>query len=502
MSRNGESTSPDEDVERGQQVAGHERVQSPTKAENGVYLVTWYSDSDPDNPQNWSPGKKLWIGMILFAYTFAAYTGSSLYAVSEPAIEEIFGVSEVAAAVGLTVYVLGYGIGPMIFSPLSEIPALGRNILYIVTFILFVILCVPMALVNNFAGIIVLRFLLGFFASPCLATAAASYGDMYGATEMPYVIALWGGGATLGPALGPVIGGFAVEKKDWRWSTWELLWLSGPILILMLFFLPETSPDSILLRRTQRLRKRTGRTDLKSESEMRQRNMDPREITFQALIKPWQINALDPAVLFSTFYTGLTYGVYYSFFESFPLVYTETYGFNLGETGLCFLSVLVGLVVAVIVLCAYLYFIAPKRLAKLDPIPPEARIWPGLFATFCIPVGLFLFAFTARKSVYWVVSLLGVAISMCGTFIITQCMFIYLPFTYPRYSGSLFAANGLARSLFAGAAIVFSRPMFLALGVDGGVSLLAGFSVLCVFGIYGIYYFGESLRRRSRFAGD
>lgn len=291
----------------------------------------------------------------------------------------------------------------------------------------------------------------------------------------------------------------------------------------MLFFLPETSPDSILLRRTQRLRKRTGRTDLKSESEMRQRNMDPREITFQALIKPWQINALDPAVLFSTFYTGLTYGVYYSFFESFPLVYTETYGFNLGETGLCFLSVLVGLVVAVIVLCAYLYFIAPKRLAKLDPIPPEARIWPGLFATFCIPVGLFLFgkslvllvllvsfvpnnnpisAFTARKSVYWVVSLLGVAISMCGTFIITQCMFIYLPFTYPRYSGSLFAANGLARSLFAGAAIVFSRPMFLALGVDGGVSLLAGFSVLCVFGIYGIYYFGESLRRRSRFAGD
>lgn len=213
MSRNGESTSPDEDVERGQQVAGHERVQSPTKAENGVYLVTWYSDSDPDNPQNWSPGKKLWIGMILFAYTFAAYTGSSLYAVSEPAIEEIFGVSEVAAAVGLTVYVLGYGIGPMIFSPLSEIPALGRNILYIVTFILFVILCVPMALVNNFAGIIVLRFLLGFFASPCLATAAASYGDMYGATEMPYVIALWGGGATLGPV--------SIQPEPFTISPWR-----------------------------------------------------------------------------------------------------------------------------------------------------------------------------------------------------------------------------------------------------------------------------------------
>ena len=85
-------------------------------------------------------------------------------------------------------------------------------------------------------------------------------------------------------------------------------------------------------------------------------------------------------------------------------------------------------------------------------------------------------------------------------FLVTQCMFIYLPFTYPNYSGSLFAANGFARSLLAGGAILFSRPMFRSLGVSGGVSLLAGFSVLCVFGIFGIYFFGASLRRRSKFA--
>lgn len=95
--------------------------------------------------------------------------------------------------------------------------------------------------------------------------------------------------------------------------------------------------------------------------------------------------------------------------------------------------------------------------------------------------------------------MIGVAISMCGIFIITQCMFIYLPFTYPRYAGSLFAANGMARSLFAGAAVLFSPPMFAALGISGGVSLLAGCSVLCIFGIYGIYIFGATLRKRSKF---
>jgi DHA1 family multidrug resistance protein-like MFS transporter len=92
--------------------------------------------------------------------------------------------------------------------------------------------------------------------------------------------------------------------------------------------------------------------------------------------------------------------------------------------------------------------------------------------------------------------------SMCGVFIITQCMFIYLPFTYPRYSGSLFAANGFARSLFAGGAILFSRPMFNKLQVSGGVTLLASLSVLCTFGMFVLYYYGAALRRRSRFAAS
>lgn len=66
----------------------------------------------------------------------------------------------------------------MLFSPLSEIPIVGRNIPYLITFGLFVILCVPTALVNNFAGLLVLRFLQGFFGSPALATGGASMQDV------------------------------------------------------------------------------------------------------------------------------------------------------------------------------------------------------------------------------------------------------------------------------------------------------------------------------------
>jgi DHA1 family multidrug resistance protein-like MFS transporter len=135
------------------------------------------------------------------------------------------------------------------------------------------------------------------------------------------------------------VGGFAVQLENWRWSSWELLWLSSLTLLVVLISLPETSSDAILLRRAKRLRELTDRSDLKSESEIRQAQMYPRQTSFNTLIKPWEINILDPAMLFTTVYTALTYGLYYSFFESFPLVYRDIYGFNLGQLGVAFRAV-------------------------------------------------------------------------------------------------------------------------------------------------------------------
>ena len=94
-------------------------------------------------------------------------------------------------------YVIGYGLGPMIFSPMSEIPFFGRNIPYISSFALFVILCVPTALVDNYAGLLVLRFLTGFMGSPCLATGGATMQDLYSLLKLPYALTAWVAGKTL-----------------------------------------------------------------------------------------------------------------------------------------------------------------------------------------------------------------------------------------------------------------------------------------------------------------
>ena len=150
----------------------------PKVTSDGIMLVDWYSTDDPANPQNWSYLKKNLVAFLICLYTFAMYMGSSIYSPSENGVVEALGVSPTVASLGLALYVLGYGTGPLLFSPLSEIPIVGRNPPYIITFAIFVILCVPTALVNNIGGLLALRFLQGFFSSPALATGGASFGDM------------------------------------------------------------------------------------------------------------------------------------------------------------------------------------------------------------------------------------------------------------------------------------------------------------------------------------
>lgn len=276
----------------------------PERTADGTILVDWYATDDPENPQNWSQGKKAVTALQICLYTLAFYMGSAIYTPSEVPIIKIFGVSQEVASLGLSLYVLAYGLGPLLFSPLSEIPSIGRNPPYMVSFGIFVILCIPTALVNNVAGLLVLRFLQGFFGSPCLATGGASLQDIYSLIKLPYILCLWALAATCGPAMGPVISGFSVPAESWRWSLWEILWLSGPIFLSMFLFLPETSSSNILLRRAQRLRKLTGDSRLKAQSEIDQANTSTRDVVYEALVRPAQLIFMDPAIGFTAGYVG------------------------------------------------------------------------------------------------------------------------------------------------------------------------------------------------------
>ncbi|KAJ5642444.1 hypothetical protein N7490_006444 [Penicillium lividum] len=473
---------------------------TPKKTKDGAILVDWYYTDDAENPHNWSNLKRGLLATIICLYTFVVYTTSAIYTASELGIMKEFGVSEVVVTLGLSLYVLGYGTGPLIFSPLSEIPVIGRNPVYIITMFLFVIISIPTSLVGNFPGLMVLRFLQGFFGSPCLASGGASIGDMYSLSALPYAMMAWVAAAYCGPALGPLLSGFAVPVESWRWSLFISIWASAPVFIIMLLFLPETSTPTILLRRANRLRKIYNNKRFMSQSEIDQHNMRVSDIAVDALIKPMEITIKDPAVLFVQIYTAIIYGIYYSFFEVFPLVYPVDYHMNLGQVGLVFLCILVSCMIGIAVYFSYLYFWMDPRIARFGWPEQETRLIPALPASFGPTIGLFLFAWTAQASIHWIVPTIGITIYGATVFIVMQCIFVYIPLSYPKYAASLFAANDFFRSALACGSVMFAHPLFGNLGVARGTSLLGGLSVIGIIGIWLLYFHGSKLRALSKFA--
>ncbi|KAH7120686.1 major facilitator superfamily domain-containing protein [Dactylonectria macrodidyma] len=472
----------------------------PKRTKGGVILVDWYTTDDAANPHNWSNRRRFILAAIICAYTFVVYMSSAIYTTSQQQIQEKFGVSAIKASLGLSIYVLGYGVGPLLFSPLSEIPHIGRSPVYIITMFLFVILSIPTALVNNYPGLMVLRFLQGFFGSPCLASGGASMGDLYSPMYLPFGMIVWVASAYCGPALGPLLSGFAVPVKGWRWSLYESIWASSPVFLLMLFFLPETSTPTILLQRARRLRKITGNSKFISQSEIDQRHSTVSAIAVDALIKPLEITIKDPAILFVQVYSAIVYSIYYSFFEAFPIVYHGIYHMNLGQIGLVFLCVLIGCLVGATMYGSLLYFMVVPQIKKFGMGPQEQILLPGLPASFGPTIGLFLFAWTAKASIHWIAPTIGIGIYAMTSFILFQCVFLYIPLSYPQYTSSLFAANDFFRSALACGSILYAQPLFGNLGIGKGVSLLGGLSVIGILGMVLLFKFGANLRAKSRFA--
>lgn len=472
----------------------------PKRLDDGTILVDWYGPTDLANPHNWTSGEKIVVVTIIVLYTLTVYLGSSIITPSYFGIMEQFDVSLQTISLTLSMYVLAYGLGPMLWSPLSEVPSIGRNPPYIITFAIYCILIVPTALADNFAAFVVLRFLLGFFGSPALASGAASMGDFLSFAKLPYGLSLWALAATSGPAIAPAISGFSVPAMNWRWASWEMLWLSGPIWIAMFLVLPETSTPTILLRRAQRLRALTGNNSLKSQSEIDQSRMQLREVVIESLWRPGQLMVLDPSIAFTAVYSALIYGIFYSFFECFPLVFGGMHGFNLGEQGLVFLSINVGVFIAIAIYWSHNHWVIEPELAVGHFGPPERRLVTALPSSILLPVGLFIFAWTASPDIHWIAPTMGIVVLMTGLFIVLQCIFLYLPLSYPQYSASLFAGNDIARSALAAAAIHFSQPLFHNLGVNKGVTLLACLTVACIAGVFILWKYGDKLRARSRFA--
>jgi hypothetical protein len=115
---------------------------------------------------------------------------------------------------------------------------------------------------------------------------------------------------------------------------------------------------------------------------------------------------------------------------------------------------------------------------------------------FVLPAGLFIYGWSVEAKVPWIVPILGTALVGFGSMITLIPTQTYLVDAFTLHAASAIAAGGVFRSITGAVMPLAGPPLYSALGVGWGNSLL-GFIALAIIPVPILFCrYGEYLRER------
>ncbi|KAE8445764.1 hypothetical protein EG329_012822 [Mollisiaceae sp. DMI_Dod_QoI] len=461
-------------------------------------FVTAWIPNDPRNPQNFSPLKKWSLTFVVSITTFIVAFSSSSYTGGIKEIMSSFDVSQEVAVLGVSLFLVGFAFGPLLWGPLSEM--YGRQYLFLITYGGLAIFNAVAAASQNIQTLLILRFLAGTIGSSPLTNAGGVIADLFDAKERGIALSVFAAAPFLGPALGPICGGFLGQAAGWRWVQ-GLMGITSAILWLIGALVPETYAPVLLRLRAQRLSTLTGKI-YKTKKDIQDGPVSLKHAYSIALLRPWLLLFFEPIVLALTIYMAIINGTLYMLFAAFPIVFQEGRGWNQGVGGLAFLGVMIGMLSAVV----YSTWDDRRYRRIVDQsngsAPPEVRLPPGLVGSIALPVGMFWFAWTNSPSIHWMVSILAGVPFGFGMLVVFLSVLNYLIDAYTIYAASVLAANSVFRSMFGAIFPLFTTYMYHNLGIHWASSIPAFLALGCIPFPFLFYKYGAQIRSRCKYAAE
>ncbi|KAF2114290.1 multidrug transporter [Lophiotrema nucula] len=455
--------------------------------------------------------KKWTILTIVFMVQVSMNFNTSLYSNGASGISEEFGVSAQAARVGAAIFLITYAFGCELWAPWSE--ELGRWPIMQLSLFLVNIWQIPVGIAPNYATIIVCRA-LGGFSSAGGSVTLGMVADMWEADVQQYAVAYVVFSSVGGSVLGPIVGGFVEQFLAWRWNIWIQLIFGGFVQVLHFFLVPETR-TTIMMDRIAKKRRKEGEKNGKPVNVWGPNELTPFKDRFSAReilitwIRPFRMFLTEPIVLVLSLLSGFSDALIFMFLQSYALVYAQ-WDFAILSIGLAFIPIGIGYVIA------YLLFIpAIKRNVKTRRDHPESetaqyesRLWWLLWTAPCLPIGLFIFAWTSTgPPIHWIGSMIASAIIGIANYSIYMATIDYMICAYGPYSASATGGNGWSRDFLAGVLTLPATPFFQnipsssnRLHLAYASTILACLASVLVLAVYVIYWKGPVLRKRSPFA--
>ena len=156
------------------------------------------------------------------------------------------------------------------------------------------------------------------------------------------------------------------------------------------------------------------------------------------------------------------------------------------------------------------------QMAKGGEKKPEYRLPPMGVAAFLVPVGLFIYGWTAEKHTFWFWPIFGttwIGMGLIGAFVSRAdccsrtgltlgsqlCIQTYLIDAFTIHAASAIAANTILRSIAGALLPLAGPPLYQNLGLGWGNSVL-GFITIAMIPVPFLFSkYGERIRKNPRF---
>ncbi|KAF2136055.1 uncharacterized protein K452DRAFT_303075 [Aplosporella prunicola CBS 121167] len=462
-------------------------------------LVIWDGPQDAANPKNWTTKKKWATTILVSTFTFISPVSSSMVSPALETLGKDLGMkSDIEVEMALSIFVLGYAIGPLFFGPVSEL--FGRARVLQLSNLFYLAWNLGCGFAQNRAEMFVFRFLAGIGGSAPLSVGGGALSDCWAPEQRGKAVGIYSLAPLLGPVVGPIAGGFIAQNTTWRWVFYATSIAAGVVSGAGLIWLSETHAPTILKRKRDRLVKETGNNKLHTGTSSSDKSLVG--ALGDALLRPSRMLATQPIVQLVALYMAYLFGLTYLITVTFPVVWSEVYGESLGIGGLNFISLGVGSILGVQVNLRFVDRIYRRLKEKNDGVGlPEFRV-PSMFVgSAFIPVGLFWYGWSVQGHVHWIMPNIGIAIFAAGTIVCLQSMQGYVIDSYTRFAASGLAAVVVLRSLAGFGFPLFAPYLYERLDYGWGSSVLAFISIaIGVPAPFVFYLFGAKLRAMSKYA--
>ncbi|KAI1082942.1 putative florfenicol exporter [Whalleya microplaca] len=467
-----------EDLEPGSDLQESEVVRHLEQLKK-QFGATWEGPDDPEDPYNWSPSRKISIGLIVSVGQLVTLMSASMMAAALHDISSDLQINASTAQITFSTYFLGLAFGPCVIAAISEMN--GRKNIWMfsnVWYILWNSLC-PVG--KSKALMVIGRFLAATGASAGITLTGPVMADMYLAKDRGKSLAIAAFLPYLGPALGPIVGGLITQFVYWPWLFWivsifnALITLIGTILI-------KESYTPVLLRRKAARQSQQPIDPAMSPSKWLFWHDVLRRLAVN-LQRPILLLIQRPIVQVISLFLALNFGIYTLVLSTYATLWIDQYGQDAFQSSLHYLSISVGCTVSAQVggrIMDWIYGHLRDRPKNKGEGMPEFRVPYMGFGVLLVPVGLLWYGWSAQDLHPWIAVDIGAAVFTSGSFLLGQALLAYTLDEFGVHGASANASTRLLSNVLGFAFPIFAPQLYQKLGYGWGNSLLA--LIFVVFG--------------------